>query len=189
MHHIEPFYRWVDEYNACEDKYSPFYGRAYSESQYTHSIYNYLIHPQWDEFGSETLFMKILYVDYPDGFAVLEFIGEWNDAVNNDIMQLKTEVLEVLLRNGIRKFLLLGERVLNFHPSDDCYYEDWFQDVDEGWIVAINFRDHVREEWSRCGIDQYVHFGGELDEMPWQKYHPTELFRHVDGLVNRRLTF
>ena len=123
MHHIEPFFRWVDEYSACEDEYSPFYGRAYSEFQFTHSIYNYLIHPQWDGFGSETLFMKILYVDYHDGFAVLEFIGEWNDAVNNDVMQLKTEVLEVLMRNGIQKYLLLGEHVLNFHPSDDCYYE------------------------------------------------------------------
>lgn len=188
MHQIEPFFRWVDEYSACEDENSPFYGRAYSEFHYTHSIYNYLIHPQWDDFGSETLFMKILFVDYQDGFAVLEFIGEWNDAVNNDVMQLKTEVLDVLLRYGIRRFLLLGEHVLNFHSSDDCYYEDWFQDVEEGWIAAVNFRDHVREEWGRSGVDQYMHFGGELDVIPWQKYQPTELFRLVDGLVNRRLT-
>jgi hypothetical protein len=31
--------------------------------------------------GSETLYLKILYADYEAGYVVIEFIGEWNDAI------------------------------------------------------------------------------------------------------------
>ena len=85
MHEIEPYFNWRDYYIAAEDKLSPFYGRQYSEFEFTHKIYNYYIHPQWDFFGSSTLYCKILYADYEKQFAVIEFIGEWNDAVHNDI--------------------------------------------------------------------------------------------------------
>jgi len=88
MHEIEPFYNWRHLYAAEEDKRSPFYGRTYSEFEYTQAIYNYLIHPQWDEFGSRTLYMKILYTDYDQQFTIIELIGEWNDAIENDIMTL-----------------------------------------------------------------------------------------------------
>jgi len=33
---------------------------------------------------------------------------------------------------GDIQFILIGENVLNFHSSDDCYYEEWFQDVE--WL-------------------------------------------------------
>ena len=41
---------------------------------------------------------------------------------------------------------MIGENILNFHGSDDCYYEEWKSDCNEGWIVPINFRDHVLDE-------------------------------------------
>jgi len=47
MQDIEPYYRWRDLYIADEDELSPFYGREYSEFEYTNTIYNYYIHPQW----------------------------------------------------------------------------------------------------------------------------------------------
>ena len=50
-----------------------------SEFEYSNTVYNYYIHPQWDDIGSGTLYMKELYADYENGFAILEFIGEWND--------------------------------------------------------------------------------------------------------------
>lgn len=56
MHTIEPFYRWIEDYNAADDERSPFYGREYSEFTYSQAIYDHYIHPQWDDFGSETLF-------------------------------------------------------------------------------------------------------------------------------------
>jgi hypothetical protein len=55
MHDIEPYYHWRDRYVAAEDKESPFYGRQYSEFEFSQQIYNYYIHPQWDDFGSPKL--------------------------------------------------------------------------------------------------------------------------------------
>src|ERR1700741_550312 len=119
MHEIEPYYNWRHLYTAEEDENSPFYGREYSEFEFSNTIYNYYIHPQWDDFGSQTLYIKILFVDYDQKYAVIEFIGEWNDAINNDIMLLKRDIVESMMRYGINKFILIGENVLNFHVSDD----------------------------------------------------------------------
>ena len=187
MQDIEPFYKWRDFYRAEEDSLSPFYKREYSEFEYTNKIYNYAIHPQWDEFGSPTLYIKILYVDYHDGYAIVEMMGEWNDAVTNDIMFLKRDVMEILIDNGISKFILIGENVLNFHSSDDCYYEEWFQDIEEGWIVALNFQEHVLSEFRDNNLDYYLNFGGELDNFPWRKLSPAGLFSLVLNTISRRL--
>jgi hypothetical protein len=149
MHEIEPFYNWEKYYKAEVDLRSPFFGRQYAE-QYESTIYGYYIHPQWDYIGSETLYVKLLFVDYSRRFAVIELFGEWNDTLHNDIMHLKRVVLDKLVRYGINQFILIGENILNFHGSDDCYYEEWFEDVEEdGWIAAINFRDFVQEEWKK----------------------------------------
>src|SRR5690606_14771273 len=137
-HEIEPFFGWRDDYIASEDELSPLYDTQYNEFYYDKQIYNYLLHPQWDSFGSNTLYIKILFVDYDREYAIIEFIGEWNDAIDNDIMLLKREILESIMREGINKFILIGENVLNFHSSDDCYYEEWFQEVEDGWIAGIN---------------------------------------------------
>jgi hypothetical protein len=187
LQNIEPYYRWRELYIASEDERSPFYGVVYSEFEYSNTVYNYYIHPQWDEFGSSTLYMKILYADYERSFAVLEFIGEWNDALYNDIMFLKREVIEPLQRNGITKFILIGENVLNFHGSDDCYYEEWFQDVEEGWIAALNFRPHVMKEMEKFNIDSYLVTGGELDDLNWRIFNPLELLQQIEKIVTRRL--
>lgn len=187
MHEIEPYYAWRNLYVSAEDNQSPFYGREYSEFFFDKKIYNYLIHPQWDDFGSETLYLKVLFADYTQGFAVIEFIGEWNDAISNDIMFLKRDVAEEMMREGINKFILVGENVLNFHASDDCYYEEWFQDVEDGWIVGLNFQDHVIREFSRNNIDYFIAFGGEFNDFPWRTYTPPQLFEKVESIISRRL--
>ncbi len=187
MHFIEPFYNWRGYYIASEDGNSPFYEREYSEFEFDKRIYNYLIHPQWDHFGSTTLFLKVLYSDYDSGYSIIEFIGEWNDAIENDIMVLKRDVIEPMMNNGIHKFILIGENVLNFHSSDDCYYEEWFEEVEDGWIATINFHEHVVKEFIAANIDQYFVFGGELEEIEWRTYLPTNLFAKVESLVNKRI--
>ncbi len=187
MQDIEPFYSWRDLYVAAEDELSPFFGREYSEFVYSNTIYNYYIHPQWDDFGSNTLYTKILFADYERKFAVMEFIGEWNDAINNDIMMLKRDVIDELLLRGIRYFILIGENVLNFHASDDCYYSEWQDDADEGWIAAVNFRMHVLQEFSINNIDSYLVTGGELNAFNWRNYNPVQLFDKVDSLIRRRI--
>lgn len=187
MQNIEPYYGWRELYIASEDELSPFFGTVYNEFEFTNTVYNFFIHPQWDDFGSNTLYLKILYADYDRAFAVIEFIGEWNDALYNDIMFVKREVIESMIGNGINKFIIIGENVLNFHGSDDCYYEDWFQDVEDGWIAAINFRPHVMKEMERFNIDSYLLTGGELDDLNWRSYNPMELLLHIEKIAARRL--
>lgn len=191
MHTLEPHYNWRNLYIAAEDPKSPFFGYENSEVYFTDQIYNYLIHPQWDNFGSETLYLKVLYVDYNLGFAIIEFLGEWNDLLNNDIMTLKRDVIEVMIGEGINKFILICENVFNFHSDVDSvdYYEEWQDELEEGWIVALNLRDHVREEMSRFGIDQYFVMGGKLNDVAWRTRYPKHLFEKIDEMVIRRLGF
>ena len=69
--------------------------------------------------------MKILFVDYAEHYAVIELIGEWNDAIENDIMALKRDVIDDMRLHHISKFILITENVLNFHSGDKDYYEEW----------------------------------------------------------------
>lgn len=187
MQDIEPFYNWRHIYIASEDDQSPFYGREYSEFEYTNVIYNYLIHPQWDDIDSPTLYIKILCVDYDQNFAIIELIGEWNDAINNDIMLLKRDIIELIMQYGVNKFILIGENVLNFHASDDCYYEEWFDEIEDGWIAFLNFRKHVLEEFQKANIDYYIVSGGQLNDIGWRTSTPSQLFEKVEQLVQKRI--
>lgn len=188
MHALEPFYRWRDLYIASEDENSPFFEREYSEFEFTNQIYDFMIHPQWDEFGSQTLYMKVLFADYDEGYAIIELIGEWNDAIDNDIMFLKRDILEHMMDYGINRFIIIGENVLNFHASDDSYYEELYSELeDDGWIVFLNFREHVLREFRDQNLDYYIHFGGELDDIHWRKLQPPQLYAVIEKLLSRRL--
>jgi hypothetical protein len=189
MHELEPYYDWRNLYAAEDDERSPFYGRQYSEFSYTDHIYDHYIHPQWDNIGSSTLFIKLLFTEYDEGFCIIEMIGEWNDCLHNDIMILKRDIIDQLQHEGISKFILIGENVLNFHASDDCYYEEWFDDIsdEDGWICMLNFRDFVLNEMSAAGLDQYIAMGGELNDMNWRTFRPLPLFQKIEQLFNRRL--
>jgi hypothetical protein len=187
MHDIEPHWSWRELYIASEDERSPFYRCENSEFEFTNTVYNYYIHPQWDFFGSRTLYLKILFADYEQSYCILEFIGEWNDCIYNDIMFLKRNIAEPLIKEGIRKFILIGENILNFHASDDCYYQEWFEDVEEGWIAAVNFRKHVIKEFESCNIDYYLAFGGELNNLSWRNFSPMQMLEKVESLMTKRL--
>lgn len=187
MQDLEPFYNWRHLYIASEDARSPFYERIYSEFEYDKQIYNYLIHPQWDDFGSETMFIKILFVNYDLNYAIIEMIGEWNDCINNDIMTLKREIIDLMIPEGINKYILIGENILNYHFSDESYYEEWNEDIDDGWVAFINFRKHVLAEFQRNNIDYYMLLGGQINEVSWRTYEPNELFEKINNLVWKRL--
>jgi hypothetical protein len=189
MHEIEPFFQWRDYYIASNDKLSPFYRRQYNEFQFSHKVYNYYLHPQWDSIGSSTLFCKVLFVNYDKSFAVIEFIGEWNDALHNDIMLLKRELIDPLIEKGIVKFILIGENVLNFHASDDCYYEEWYDDIkdNDGWIIALNFRDHVVDEMKRHHLDHYIYMGPQYNDILWRKVKPFYFHQMAEELLFKKL--
>lgn len=188
MHEIEPFYGWRNLYDASLDVKSPFYGREYSDYECINSIYNYYIHPQWDEMGSATLYVKILFTDYALGFSVIEFLGEWNDLLYNDIMFLKRNVIEPLNLKGVNRFILIGENVLNFHADDDSYYQEWFDEIEDGWIACLNFREHVLQEIRGRHLDYYLATGGNLDHLNWRTLSPMQLLSLVDGLITKRLS-
>lgn len=187
MQNIEPFSKWDTIYRAEDDQNSPFFGRKYHLTLCHNTVYNYYIHPQWDEFGSSTLYLKLLYADYKQGFCIIELMGEWNDCLHNDIMFLKRDVIDLLNLKGITRYILIGENILNFHSDTDDYYQEWFDDIEDGWIAAINFRDHVVDEFKKARLDYYMMFGGRFNEVPWRTLSPQKLFNTLDQLITKRL--
>jgi len=187
MHTIQPFYNWEKYYHTSYDKNSPYYGKEYNYELYSDTIYGYYIDPAWDYMGSETLYIKILYADYNRNFIIIELIGEWNDAINNDIMHLKRNIIDHFVRLGINKFILIGENVLNFHGSDDCYYEEWFEDVEEGWLAAVNFREFIFQEWRKYNLDCYINYGGSLEIHNWRTMRPKAFFEKIEQSIMKRL--
>lgn len=185
MHDIEPYYNWRHLYSSEDDSLSPFYGKTYSEIYFSNTVYNYYIHPQWDEFGSNTLYVKILYADYRRGSAILEFIGEWNDYLYNDIMFLKRNVIEPLIENGIIYFVLIGENVLNFHYSGTDYYEEWLEESESGWIACIGFQPYVIQEMNKGRISRHLLVKDEINELAWRTYMPENLIKKVEELLHR----
>jgi hypothetical protein len=187
MHDIEPHYHWRDEYTAEDDSRSPFFGRQYDEFQFSQKVYNYYIHPQWDAFGSSTLYLKILFVDYSEQYAILELIGEWNDCLHNDIMFLKREIIDALIQEEIYKFILVCENVLNFHGDDDSYYEEWHEDIrdEDGWVCLLNTLQHVEDEMQETGLHSYINFGGHFNDINWRPQKPKVVFEAIEGLLQR----
>ncbi len=190
MHNIEPFYLWRDIYCAEEDPQSPFYGRTYSEFTFTQQVYNYYIHPQWDDFGSSTLYLKILYVNYDDGFCVIEFIGEWNDCLYDDFYVLKKNILDDLMALGVHKFLFSCAQVMNFHSGDIDYYELFQEELDDahGWMVMVNALPHVYDELSRHQMPQYIFMEESLNNFNWRQMKPEHLGNYIERqFLSRRL--
>jgi hypothetical protein len=186
MQDIEPFYNWRHLYTAEEDSLSPFYGRSYSEFEYSQTLYNYFIHPQWDDFGSRTLYMKILFADYEQHYAIIELMGEWNDAIENDIMTIRRDVTDNLFKEGITKFILVAENVLNFHSSDDSYYEEWHEQLedDHGWVVVLDMPEQSKYDFKRARLTNYI----ELMELPqWRTLKPDIIFQLIDNEMMKRL--
>ena len=113
-------------------------------------------------------------------------IGEWNDAIENDIMTLKRDVIDVMMDNGINKFILIAENVLKFHSGDKDYYTEWFEENEEsgGWVVALNMSEPSQYDFHRKKLDRYI----ELIELPdWRVYKPYHLFKKIDTLLHNRL--
>ncbi len=186
MQDIEPFYNWRHLYTAEDDPQSPFYGREYSEFEYSQTLYNYYIHPQWDNFGSRTLYTKLLYADYEQHFVVMEMMGEWNDAIENDIMTLRRNLTDDFFDQGITRFIFITENILNFHSSDDSYYEDWHEQLadEQGWVIWLNLPIQSRHDFKLAKIDRYVAL---LDLPQWRTMKPELLYQTLDNHMIKRL--
>ena len=98
-------------------------------------------------------------------------MGEWNDAIENDIMELKREVIDVFEREGIFKFVLIADNVLNFHSGIKEYYQEWYEEVtdENGWIVMIDMPEATQHDFktpNSISILNYMIFlTGELTNL------------------------
>ena len=92
-----------------------------------------------------------------------------------------------MIRDGITKYILIAENVLNFHSSDDSYYEEWFEEVTDegGWIICINMPEQTQYDFKRARLNHYI----ELMNLPqWRTIKPDLLFAQLDNILMRRLT-
>jgi len=116
----------------------------------------------------------------------MELIGEWNDAIENDIMTLKREVIDHFQSSGINKFILIVENVLNFHSSDDSYYEEWCEDVKDknGWAILVNMPEATQYDFRKSRLDKYI----PILEIPnWRTYKPDALFQRIDNIFMQKI--
>ena len=104
-----------------------------------------------------------------------------------EVFYLRNGDIPQYLRDGVVDIAIIGENVLNFHYSDDCYYEEWADETYDGWIAAVNFQEHVLREMSTIGIDQYLLWGGDLNDLPWRTFKPQDLMLKIESIFNRRL--
>ncbi len=176
---IEPFFGWLAEYSHDQDNRSPFHEVEHNLFEYDRRIYNIPAHPFWDDFGSESLLVKILYADYREGFAILELFGEWNDLFDNDFKLLAENCLTYLIDHGIRQFILICENVFHGYFQSDDYYQALQDELEDGWICAIRLREELQEEMVRYGINGYVFWSPYLDDVVWRKTKPQQLYRFV----------
>ena len=81
-------------------------------------------------------------------------------------MFLKRNIIDQLAGHGVNKYLIICDNVLNFHGSDDCYYEEWYEDVrdEDGWICFANLLDHVEDEMRITNIHHFINLGGLFNQ-------------------------
>lgn len=189
MHDIEPFWKWRDHYVASDDRRSPFFGRRYSEIHFDKSIYNYLIHPQWDSIGSATLYLKILFADYDEHYVLIELFGEWNDTLHNDIMILKRNLIEPLMKEGLTRIVFFCENLLQFHGGDTDYYEEWAEELrdENGWVALLNLQQHVEEEMVATRLHYYLNFGENYNDINWRVQKPAIIIEAMEALVSGQM--
>ncbi len=94
--------------------------------------------------------------------------------------------MDDLFANGIRKFILIVESVLNFHSSDDSYYEDWYEDVkdDGGWIAILNMPTQSEYDFKKARLQRYIYL---TEMLQWRTYLPEHLLSIVEDEMSRRI--
>jgi len=187
LRNIEPFFGWLAMYSHDRDERSPFHDIEHNQFYFDRSINHIPAHPLWDDFGSESLLLKILFVDYDEGYTIIELFGEWNDLFDNDFKLLSENCLSYLLDYGVDKFILVCENVFHIYPETDDYYQAMHESLEEGWMCLLRPRPHVLEEMQQYGIVDYFYLSEKLDEIPWRKQKPHQLYRFVEARMPRLL--
>ncbi|MEZ4776821.1 MAG: hypothetical protein R3D00_26840 [Bacteroidia bacterium] len=184
---IEPFYGWLEIYSHDQDELSPFHEVQHNMFYYDRSINNIPAHPLWDDIGSESLLVKILYANYQEGYAIIELFGEWNDLFENDYKLFGENCLTYLIDNGIDKFILICENVFHIYLETDDYYQAIQEEMEDGWICILKAKEEVREDMIQYGVSPYFFWSPVLDEINWRKLKPFQLFSLVTARMGKVL--
>ncbi|MEY2918656.1 MAG: hypothetical protein RIS73_2370, partial [Bacteroidota bacterium] len=104
----------------------------------------------------------------------------------NDIMTLRRDVTDILYTKGITKFIIVAENVLNFHSSDDSYYEEWREQLldDGGWVAIINMPQQSQYDFIRTRLTNYIAL---MDFPQWRTLKPDIVFQQVDNWILKLL--
>ena len=67
-------------------------------------------------------------------------------------------MVDKLEDEGITKFILIGENVLNFHSGDKDYYNEWFEEVtdEDGWIVIVNMPEATQHDFKKRKLNYFI---------------------------------
>jgi hypothetical protein len=87
---------------------------------------------------------------------------------------------------GINKFILIGENVLNFHSDGADYYEELYEELadTDGWIVCLNMPQQTQYDFKHAHLNRYIEL---VDLDNWRTYKPFHLFKKIDSLQTSRL--
>jgi hypothetical protein len=187
---IEPYFGWLHLYSHEQDEHSPFHDVEHNLFEYDRHIYTFNAHPLWDTIDSESLLVKILYVDYHTGFAIIELLGEWNDLFDNDFRLLIENCLQYLTDFEVYRFIFICENVFNIYLQDDDYYQAFYEDLieNEGWMCLLKARPMVIEEFERYNIGRFFYWNAQHDELKWRKLHPLQLYQTIDQSMHKLLS-
>jgi hypothetical protein len=187
FNHIEPYGGWKDFYDATTDPNCPFIDQYDNDELEPKQLYTFQIHPEWDSISSESLLVKILYVDYTQQYCVIELIGEWNDLHQNDFKLLLDQCLNVLLFHGIEKYIFICENVFHAYLQDADYYEAFCDEISNGWMCLVKARDELLSEIEQYHISPYFFWNPQLNQLAWRKLKPWQLFQLVEHSISKLL--
>ena len=99
---------------------------------------------------------------------------------------LGPESIDILYAKGITKFIIIAENVLNFHSSDDSYYEEWREQLldDGGWVVIIDMPQQSQYDFKKARLTNYVSL---MDFPQWRTLKPDVIFQQVDNWIMKLL--
>jgi hypothetical protein len=101
-------------------------------------------------------------------------------------MTLRRDITDILFLKGISKYIFIAENVLNFHSSDDSYYEEWREQLEEakGWVIILNMPAQSQYDFKQARLTNYV----ELVDFPqWRTLKPEIIFQQMEDFMTRRI--
>ena len=78
-------------------------------------------------------------------------------------------------------------KIANNQPVGEMLYEYLNEVGEEGWIVAMNFREHVIDEFKSIGLDNYLLWGERYDSINWRTFTPENIYKKLEEDITKRL--